>query len=90
MGQCGGYADFYNDATALNADEWTLVETTEGSRIEGNTIYYNPAEPSFLMMEATLAPKSNPNAKVWSVDVCIDLKDGEKHSDVFTWFTDKM
>lgn len=90
FGQCGSYVDFYNDATASNADEWTLVQTTEGSRIEGNTIYYNPALPSFVMMEATLAPKSNPNAKTWSVDVCIDLNDLEQHSDVLTWFNDKM
>jgi hypothetical protein len=90
FGQCGGYYDFYNDETIQNADGWDLVKITEGEpRIEGNTIYYNPAIPAFLMMEATLAPKSTPNAKVWSTDVCIDLRDAEQKGDYLIWFSDK-
>lgn len=89
FGQCGGYQDFYNDAIVQNADEWTLVETTEGSRIEGNTIYYNSSVSAYVIMEATLAPKSNPNAKVWSTEVCIDLRDEEQRADFITWFSDK-
>jgi hypothetical protein len=90
FGQCGGYSDFYWDSSEKNADKWLLVQSTNPHIDRGtNTIYYNSAFPAYVMLECTVAPKSNPNAKVWATDVCLDLRDLEQHGDLLIWFADK-
>jgi hypothetical protein len=86
-GQCESYSDFYYDDTEKNCVKWAL-KTSTTPRIDRvtNTIYYDPSKNAIVMIETTVAPKSNPNAKTWADDTALWIQGNEQHSDVFGWF----